>query len=271
MVATRAERRSAVEAGLRIQRLEYFTLPVRDLEVARRFYCDVVGGTELEDTGRPETLKIKLFESDVLLYLVEQNAGQPRTDDTNPHFAFEITEPSAFEAFQDRLHAYAIPVLGPMTGMQIPAPPAGTLVHAQIYFDDPDGNHLEVDCNVFPFVEGMPMKPFGEQPYDPWKLFYSWREWSVKYVFGAAAPRLAVSPAPRLVGLNHYTLPVRDLARAKLFYTDVLGGVAIPTFAEAYQVEHGLPVTRIAGLCSALCGRAGSDRTGRAGGGLAAA
>lgn len=83
MVATRAERRSAVEAGLRIQRLEYFTLPVRDLEVARRFYCDVVGGTELEDTGRPETLKIKLFESDVLLYLVEQYAGQPRTDDTN--------------------------------------------------------------------------------------------------------------------------------------------------------------------------------------------
>src|SRR5437867_9253658 len=116
-----------------------------------------------------------------------------------------------------------------MSGTQIPAPPPGTLIHAQIYFDDPDGNHLEVDCNVYPFFDGMYMKPFEGKPYDPWELLYSWRAWSQKYCGAEEREADHAEAAPRLDYLNHYTMPVRDLAKAKLFYTEVLGGEGIPT------------------------------------------
>lgn len=101
-----------------------------------------------------------------------------------------------------------------------------------------------MDCNVYPFFLGMYMKPFDGKPYDPWAFVYSWRDWSQKYcVGGERGPDDRDAAAPRLDCLNHYTMPVRDLARARKFYTDVLGGEAIPTFSELYRMEQGLPLT----------------------------
>ena len=42
MVDTRP--RSAADRDLRLLRLDHFNVPVRDLEVARKFYCEVLGG-----------------------------------------------------------------------------------------------------------------------------------------------------------------------------------------------------------------------------------
>ncbi len=246
-MAITATARSAIEEGLKIQRLDYFSFPVRDLEVAQTFYCSVLGGSPsstLPSRDGADSLTVNLFPGDVRLRLVQQDTGQVRPDDMNPHYAFHVDNPTRYDALIHRLRAWGIPVVGPMTGLQIPAPATGTPAHVQVYFDDPDGNHMEAGCHVYPFFPGMHMKPFDGLPYDPWPLQYSWREWRRTYCVDEKRELQDGAEAGfRLDCLNHYTLPVRDLARAGQFYANVLGGEPIPTFSEIYRMEQGIPLT----------------------------
>src|SRR5881296_836011 len=68
--------KSAAERDLRLLRLDHFNVPVRDLEVARKFYCEVLGGeVVIEATWlghnarrvRGAHLDIQLFEGEANL------------------------------------------------------------------------------------------------------------------------------------------------------------------------------------------------------------
>jgi catechol 2,3-dioxygenase-like lactoylglutathione lyase family enzyme len=234
-------RRSAADLDLKIQRLNHFTLPVRDHEVARRFYCDVLGAKVVHDVdwsgvkagrNRSTALGVKLFDAPGVLDLFSQPFGQPPTDASHPHFAFMVENPEELDRFADRLRAFSVPFVGPLTRRNKESLRPGDRVPVELYFNDPDGNHLELNCSQYPYSEGMHVGP-----YDRWELLYSWRDWRRSHVEGEqAAPAEA---APPMTGFSHYTLPVRDLDKAELFYTQVLGADFVHR-SEPDRVKKGL-------------------------------
>ncbi len=139
-----------------LKRLDHITIPVRDLDEARRFYCDLLGATYLirvdDETfkrfGRPVApnngegshhVSVCLGGS-TRLDLFFQSKGQPSSEVGHPHIAFE-SRPSDFPYWKERLEARGIPVEGPL---QL-GPPG----QASLYFNDPFGNHLEITCLGF--------------------------------------------------------------------------------------------------------------------------
>jgi catechol 2,3-dioxygenase-like lactoylglutathione lyase family enzyme len=241
MASASRTRQSAADRDLKIQHLDHFTLPVRDHAVAKRFYVDVLGAKVVHDVdwagvkagrNRSTALGVKIFDDHGVLDLFHQPFGQPLTDQSHPHFAFTAPTPAVLDAFMARLREFEIPYSGPLTRIRPPAPPIGTPVSVEVYFNDPDGNHLEIDCADYPFYEGMHMGP-----YDRWDLYYSWRDWSQKYV--SDEPIDGGEAMPRLSAMNHYTLPVRDLDLAEQFYVDVLGADFVHR-SEPDRVAKGL-------------------------------
>src|SRR5437763_12571209 len=81
--------RSAADRDLRLLRLDHFNVPVRDLEVARKFYCEVLGGFVVAEpewdrhrSGRSvgAHLDFQLFNGDGHLNVFWQPWGQPAPD-----------------------------------------------------------------------------------------------------------------------------------------------------------------------------------------------
>lgn len=147
----------------RLGALEHITIPVKDLALARKFYCDVLGAAYLmtvdDDTfrryGRPPAANggegahhISVFMGgSTRLDLFLQRSGQPASEAGHPHFAFRVS-PRGMQAWQRRLVAAGVPIDGPM---QL-GPPG----QASIYFNDPFGNHLEITCLGYP--EDLPVR-----------------------------------------------------------------------------------------------------------------
>jgi len=162
--AVRARRvlRSLGRPHLRL--LDHVTIPVTDLEVARRFYCDVLGGEYLMQVdaaalarfGRPPApdggdgiFHVSLYlggATRVDLFL--QRDGQPAPLRGHPHHAFRV-RPGDLLRFQARLHAYGVPTEGPLR--------LGFPGQASLYFNDPAGNHLELTCTGYPL--DIPVRP----------------------------------------------------------------------------------------------------------------
>src|SRR5687767_2290893 len=94
--------RSAADRDLRLINLDHFNVPVRDLNVARKFYCDVLGGLVIAEpdwrghTGgrvRGAHLDVQLFNDYGHINAYWQPWGQPAPDQMFPHRAFRV--PSA--------------------------------------------------------------------------------------------------------------------------------------------------------------------------------
>jgi catechol 2,3-dioxygenase-like lactoylglutathione lyase family enzyme len=148
----------------RIGALDHVTLPVRDLALARRFYCDVLGAaysmTVDDDTfrrfGRPPADNGGEGSHHVSVYLggstrvdlFLQKSGQPNPAVGHPHHAFHVP-PRDLLKWKARLEARGVPTEGPL---QL-GPPG----QASLYFNDPFGNHLELVCLGFP--KPIPMRP----------------------------------------------------------------------------------------------------------------
>ncbi|MBV8534964.1 MAG: VOC family protein [Alphaproteobacteria bacterium] len=162
--SVRARRRIARLGRPRLGPLEHITIPVRDLEVARRFYCDVLGGAYLMTVddeafrrfGRPPAENNGEGAYHVSIYmggatrldLFLQGSGQPAATAGHPHIAFRVS-PRAMQEWQRLFDLRAIPYDGP-----IQLGPPG---QASLYFNDPFGNHLEMTC--FGFSEPIPVRP----------------------------------------------------------------------------------------------------------------
>ena len=148
----------------RIGALDHITIPVKDLALARKFYCDILGAAylmtvddaTLKRFGRPPaadggegTYHISVYTSGrtrVDLFL--QHSGQPSPVAGHPHFAFRVS-PMDMLTWQRVLQAKGIPTDGPL---QL-GPPG----QASLYFNDPFGNHLELTC--FGFPRKLPIRP----------------------------------------------------------------------------------------------------------------
>lgn len=148
----------------RLRALDHVTIPVHDLDLARRFYCDVLGGqyamtvdeASLRRFGRPPAANggdgvfhVSVYmggETRVDLFL--QSKGQPAPALGHPHYAFRV-RPRDMMSWKERLESRGIPTEGPLQ--------LGFPGQASLYFNDPSGNHLEVTCTAF--TKTIPVRP----------------------------------------------------------------------------------------------------------------
>ena len=154
----------ATAGRLRLGSLDHVTIPVKDLALARKFYCEVLGAayfmTVDDETfrrfGRPPAPDHGQGAHHVSVYmggttrldLFLQDTGQPTPSAGHPHFAFKVS-PKGMRDWRSALQAKGIPYDGPV---QL-GPPG----QASLYFNDPFGNHLEITC--MGFGETIPVRP----------------------------------------------------------------------------------------------------------------
>jgi catechol 2,3-dioxygenase-like lactoylglutathione lyase family enzyme len=150
------------DAPLRVRALNHTTIPVRDRHKAARFYVAVLGG-EVHHESAPDRVKSGLARSlqvgvrlcaGLEIDLFEQDYGQPAWSQSHPHHALEVPA-EELEKWAAHFKRWKVPFVGPMTR-------SGT-GSAEIYFNDPDGNHLELHCSSYPGHEGLPSGPYDKQ------------------------------------------------------------------------------------------------------------
>jgi catechol 2,3-dioxygenase-like lactoylglutathione lyase family enzyme len=178
MTATQ-EPRSAEELGLAIDGVNHLTLPVRDHEKARKFYVELLGSEVRREpswdsvrAGRSNStaLAVRICEG-AELDLFYQPYGMAEPDQLHPHYAFYVQSAEELDAFRTRLEGTGIPT-ALITREQAKL---GESCAVELHFNDPDGNHLEIDCRSYPFGDSL-----GVASFDPWALQYSWQDWPRK-------------------------------------------------------------------------------------------
>ncbi|MFB6185018.1 MAG: VOC family protein [Haloarculaceae archaeon] len=108
-------------------------LKVRDVERAIDFYADVLGLDVTERHGRYAFLSWGQRHHDVALQEVGDRASGPGRGVGLYHAAFEVEAPATLAAVYDRLEERDVAVS-----------PVDHGISKALYFDDPDGNGLEV-------------------------------------------------------------------------------------------------------------------------------
>jgi catechol 2,3-dioxygenase-like lactoylglutathione lyase family enzyme len=180
--------RSAAERDLRLLHLDHFNVPVRDLEVARKFYCEVLGGEVVVEAvwpgynlGRPRGahLDIQLFPGEANLNTFWQPWGFPAPDQVFPHRAFRVKDAAKLDELKAKLEGAQVPFVL----VTKEAANEGEQVSVSLYFHDPDGNQLELRCEAYPFRRDVQVGGF-----DPAVQYYPWREWRALVPDGGSLP-----------------------------------------------------------------------------------
>ncbi|HWW21654.1 MAG TPA: VOC family protein [Steroidobacteraceae bacterium] len=143
---------------------DHVTIAVRDLDVARRFYCEVLGAEHFmtidDETfrrfGRPPAPNKGEGSHHVSVYpggstridLFLQQGGQPAAAAGHPHYAFKVPARHLLK-WKARFEQRGIPSEGPLQ--------LGSAGQASLYFNDPFGNHLELVC--LGFAHPIPVRP----------------------------------------------------------------------------------------------------------------
>jgi hypothetical protein len=96
--------------------------------------------------------------------LFEQDYGQPGWNQSHPHLALDSSAEDLTRWMQ-HFKRWQVPFVGPMTR-------SGTK-GAEMYFNDPDGDHLEIHCSDVPHAQ---REQFPVGPYDN-SLCVHKREW----------------------------------------------------------------------------------------------
>lgn len=108
-------------------------LKVRDLDRSLEFYREVLGLGLTERHGRYAFLSWGDRHHDVALQAVGEDAPGPTPGVGLYHAAMEVGTPDALRALYERLRDRGVPVS-----------PVDHRISKALYFDDPDGNGLEV-------------------------------------------------------------------------------------------------------------------------------
>jgi catechol 2,3-dioxygenase-like lactoylglutathione lyase family enzyme len=109
------------------------SIPVRDLNEAKRFYTEVLGG-EVALEPAPGFAEVRL--GGAIIGLSEQKSGWTGPNAEYPHYAFTMAAED-FYPFIEQLKAHGVPTHQPWTRHGI---------EALMYFRDPSGNLLELYC-----------------------------------------------------------------------------------------------------------------------------
>lgn len=140
-------------SATRIRGLDHATVPVRDQFTAARFYAcvfnaeiDHVGRRFLErcppevkqDLGPTRNLGMGVEICDgVVLALFEQDFGQPQLEQGHPHHAFAIGS-DELDLWLAQLRYWGVPHFAYGRARESTV---------SVYFNDLDGNHLELACS----------------------------------------------------------------------------------------------------------------------------
>jgi catechol 2,3-dioxygenase len=108
-------------------------LKVRELGRSLAFYTDVLGLSIVDRHGRYAFLSWGEHHHDVALQELGEDTPEPGPGVGMYHAAFEVESPAALAAVYDRLREH-----------DVVAAPVDHRISKAIYFDDPDGNGLEV-------------------------------------------------------------------------------------------------------------------------------
>jgi len=136
--------------------MDHSTIPVRDLALAQRFYCGILGASYFMRVG-DETLRryaraaaarngeeaypiSGFLGGRTRVDLFRQQSGQPPVGVGHPHLAFHVPARRLLQ-WKEKLEAHGIPTEGPL---QL-GPPG----QASLYFNAPFGNHLERKCMAY--------------------------------------------------------------------------------------------------------------------------
>lgn len=132
-------------------------LKVRDLERAIAFYTRFLGLQETERVGSHYVfLTAGPYHHEIALQQVGPEAPQPPEHGTGLyHVAFEVPDRRAFAA------AYRA-----LTGAGIAVASVDHFISWAMYFDDPDGNGLEIYCDTRTDPGGRPLWHGENAPLD---------------------------------------------------------------------------------------------------------
>lgn len=128
---------AALQTG--IQTIDHIAIPVRDLDLNQDFYLNVLGlkfkTRRLNSDGSPRQAYVLAGDNIIGLHLPGVSAGV--SSSPAPRIGVNVSK-GRFAEVEGRLKARIHPFTGPVEH----APDSPLLV--SIYFDDPDGNHLEI-------------------------------------------------------------------------------------------------------------------------------
>lgn len=120
--------------------VRHVVLKVRDLEKAKQFYCGVLGmKIGKEDPERGMFLRFNDYHHDIAIFRTGPDADLPKENQVGlAHVALLVDSLETVKAWYDRCKALGVPIVG-------------TTDHAitnSMYIKDPEGNVLEIYCDV---------------------------------------------------------------------------------------------------------------------------
>jgi catechol 2,3-dioxygenase len=123
-----------------IKKVGHVVLKCQDLEKARQFYVDVLGMTLAKfDPNRGMFLRFNDYHHDIAIFKTGPDADPPKQNQVGlVHVALVVDDLDTVKAWYAKLKAKGVPIVGT----------ADHAVTNSMYFKDPEGNTLEIYCEV---------------------------------------------------------------------------------------------------------------------------
>lgn len=170
----------------KVQSLGYIGLTGQDLGAWRQFSANVLGAQAVDHVvGDEQFLKLRLDDK-AYRFLIQAQPAQPTQ--ASASFGLEVESLVALEKLAGELRARRVAVTE-----ATPQEVAVRAVQGMVWFDDPDGNRLELYVG----------HPQGDSPFQPDRPMGGFRTGDQ--------------------GLGHVVFVVSNLERARDFYCDALG------------------------------------------------
>ncbi|SEO14247.1 catechol 2,3-dioxygenase [Amphibacillus marinus] len=191
--------------------IKSLSLNVQDLTKMKEFYQTVLGFVVIKEGDR--FVQLGIINEPPLLTLIQDNSYKKATIKTTGLYHFAVLLPSRSELARFLKH---------LIGINIQIGASDHLVSEAIYFDDPEGNGIEV---------------YADRPPESW----SWQNDLVKMSIDPlkANELLEIAQelsdwqqAPATTVLGHIHLHVSDLTAAEHFYTRGLGFEVVSRFGD---------------------------------------
>jgi catechol 2,3-dioxygenase len=123
-----------------IQRVGHVVIKMRDLDAAKRFYRDILGMKITDEReGFGVFFRFDDYHHDIAVFKVDEDAAAPQKNQVGlAHIALVADSFDTVKTMYQRLKEHEVPIVR-------------TVDHGitqSVYFKDPEGNELEIYCEV---------------------------------------------------------------------------------------------------------------------------